>query len=284
MQIFKTCFFLLLLLSFQQFTFSQEKDNKYRITLDAGYRTLQDFVPERTSGDFTSCGACSQSARRIDSPDAGVGGYLQATLHLNRIFIPFQIGILKWNDNFEGTVREDYHHPHAPSWWGPITQYREYTISYHSISHYLNFSYGVGFNVFKPTSKFHFGPIVRFNPQHLLSRKEIFNNVQEHYRKYQNPPPPGTLEDIETFSNSNNAEEFIAFRKVIGNDKIWHNLALSAGMSSSGILFKSFGYSIEAGYQWQNFSRVALGDIEQRSSFYTQFGILYQIWNKNQKH
>ena len=142
---------------------------------------------------------------------------------------------------------------------------------YSATARYLNLSLGIGFNLLNPRkTKFRFGPVFRMNPEFLLSEKVKTSYVTDHY-KY-SAAPPNASNNEETYSYAGDASAYI-FKP--GNSS--RRLNASVGMTAGGMFSKSFGLNLEAGFKFQQLSRVSFLDIEQKGTLYAQGGVFYQF-------
>lgn len=126
--------------------------------------------------------------------------------------------------------------------------------------------------MFNPRGKFYLAPMIYLSPQILLSRKVLANTETEYSRYYKSSYQGSAPVDQEMYT-TRNADEYI--KKGSGG------IAALAGLSTGGRIYKKWGCTFEAGYQWQNFSRLIFDahnySSKQVSSWYLQAGISYEL-------
>jgi hypothetical protein len=127
------------------------------------------------------------------------GNQFVAGIALNdkRVFVPFDIGIIRWNLKVDAVRRKDYYFDsnYSGDGGGTRTRYDEYTINYESTHTRLFISTGFGVKLIHPNRLFNIIPMVRVNGSIFLKNRITENNVSEH-NFYEGKDLPGGFPDF----------------------------------------------------------------------------------------
>ena len=238
-------------------------------SLELGYRyNREKFVKSHYFDDRVS--EKSPSVEFAEMIPAGHEVFLECNAKYEEFWFPVAVGVSTWSEKMTGEQRV----VHFSSGTIPSI-YDTYVVNYDGVSSYIHLSIGVGVNVLDPEFDFYLMPIIRFNPEFLMSRKTKSITVDEYAYDLGVSPDPVHASYSGVTTTSDGKTELLQFDQKDESNYLG-NFHPSVAFRFGGRVFDHIGFNLESGIEMQNFSRVVFGEYAQTYfSWYAQASVGY---------